>query len=204
MKAIAKETFSSKKLKIIETVLSIQNEEVLESILELLETRLNILESHNEKVLWKKKLKSSRAGLSISGKELKKVVSDWEKTKDLTEAEFFSRLEDLEDNMEELVCIDAKVQGNQQILLYEKINLLLEEEISVIIIPKKKFNSNDKKYNRLIDCIKEVLKNFDNEWGNLNEWEIKAIQEGLEDSLSGRLVSNETVEKRIEEFIGKL
>ncbi len=106
--------------------------------------------------------------------------------------------------MKELVYINAKVQSNQQIFLYEKMNLLPEEEISIIIIPKKKFNQDHKKLDRLIGCIKEVLEKFDNEWGDLNEWEIKAIQEGLKDSLSGRIASNEMVEKRIEKFIEKL
>ncbi len=75
----------NKKLRLIERIISIENSEVIETLWTLLEPAKNI----------KTVTKQKQSQFTITGKELKRMVHKWEKSKNLTEKEFFQKLEKL-------------------------------------------------------------------------------------------------------------
>lgn len=69
----------NKKLRLIERIISIENNEVIETLWTLLEPAKNI------KTITKEK----QSQFIISGKELRRMVNKWEKSKNLTEKNSF-------------------------------------------------------------------------------------------------------------------
>jgi hypothetical protein len=77
---------NQKKLRLIERIISIENNEVIETLWTLLDTP-------KKKKVSPEKEKQNQ--FSMNGKELQKVIRKWEKSKNLTEKEFFLKLENL-------------------------------------------------------------------------------------------------------------
>ncbi len=75
----------NKKLRLIERIISIENSEVIETLWTLLEPAKKIKSITKEK----------QSQFTINGKELKRMVHKWEKSKNLTEKDFFQKLEKL-------------------------------------------------------------------------------------------------------------
>ncbi|MBP9886537.1 MAG: hypothetical protein KBF93_09590 [Leptospiraceae bacterium] len=76
---------NNKKLQLIERIISIENNEVIETLWTLLHTAKKVKPIAKEK----------QSQFSMNGKELKKTIRKWEKSKNLTEQEFFQKLDKL-------------------------------------------------------------------------------------------------------------
>ena len=75
---------NQKKLRLIERIISIENNEVIETLWTLLDTPKKVSPE-----------KEKQNQFSMNGKELQKVIRKWEKSKNLTEKEFFLKLDNL-------------------------------------------------------------------------------------------------------------
>lgn len=78
---------NNKKLQLIERIISIENTEVIETLWTLLEPA----KSESRKSITKEK----QSQFSMNGKELKRIINKWEKSKNLTEKDFFQKLDKL-------------------------------------------------------------------------------------------------------------